>query len=88
MYMYNCITFPHSCHPHSGTCLMVTPAFATSHQRTTSPAILSDVYSINKLPVGSEMLVCQSDIHLAEKTITAWHHISAAGKILKLPSVG
>jgi hypothetical protein len=56
-YIHNCITFPHSCHPNSGTCRTVTPAFAIPCHRTAPPGIQPVVDSIHELLVGFEALV-------------------------------
>ena len=37
-YIHICITSPHSCHPHLGTCHTVALAFAVPHQRTAPPS--------------------------------------------------
>ena len=37
-YIHNCITSPHSCHPHLGTCRTVTLVFAVPRQRTVPPS--------------------------------------------------
>ena len=36
-YIHNCITSPHSCHPHLGTCTM-TLVFVVTHQRMVTPS--------------------------------------------------
>jgi hypothetical protein len=37
-YIHNCITFPHSCRPHLGTCRTVTLVFVVPLQRTVLPS--------------------------------------------------
>ena len=37
-YIHNCITSPHSCHPHLGTFRIVTLVFVVSRQRTVPPS--------------------------------------------------
>jgi len=37
-YIYNCITSPHSCHPHLGACRTVTLVFVVPLQRTVPPS--------------------------------------------------
>jgi hypothetical protein len=37
-YIHNCITSPHSCHPHLGTCRTVTLVFVVPRQRTVPPS--------------------------------------------------
>jgi hypothetical protein len=36
--IHNCITSPHSCHPHLGTCRIVTLVFVAPRQRTVPPS--------------------------------------------------
>ena len=37
-YIHNCITSPHSCHPHLGTCHTMTLVFVVPRQRTVLPS--------------------------------------------------
>jgi len=37
-YIHNCITSPHSCHPHLGTCCTGTLVFVVSRQKTVPPS--------------------------------------------------
>ena len=40
----NCITSPHSCHPHLGTCCTVTLGFVVTRQRTVPPSYVASCW--------------------------------------------
>jgi hypothetical protein len=63
-YICNCITSPHGCHPHLGTCRTVTLVFLVLHQRTVCQVMQPVVDSIHELFFGGEALGSQPDLHL------------------------
>jgi len=44
-YINNCITSPHSCHPHLGICRTVTLVFVVPRQRTVAPSYAANSVS-------------------------------------------
>jgi hypothetical protein len=75
IYIRNCITSPHSCHPHLGTCCTVTLVFVVPRQRTVPPSYAVNCYSIHELFVGVEALGSQPDLHLCGEMVVSWRQI-------------
>ena len=73
-YIHNCITSPHSCHPHLGTCT-VTLVFVVLIKEQCRQFMQPDVDSIHELFVGVEALGSQPDLHLGESMVITWCQI-------------
>ena len=59
-YIYNCITSPHSCRPHLGTCRTVTLVFVVPLQRTVPPSYAAKSVSLFWYPPCTQLMVTQS----------------------------
>ena len=83
-YIHICITSPHSCHPHLGTCRTMALAFAVFRQRTAHRQVMQPgIDDIHELFVGVETLGSQPDLHLGEELVIAWHQVRTVRRVVK-----
>jgi hypothetical protein len=87
-YIHNCITSPHSCHPHLDTCPTVTLVFVVPRQRTVPPSCAASCW------LHPWALRCcwnagsQPDLHLGEEMVIAWRQVQGGwSKISQLKSL-
>jgi hypothetical protein len=89
-YIHNCITSPHSCHPHLDTCRTVTLVFVVSFQRTVPPSYAVKSVSCFWYPPCTELMVTQSVrdssiqssprsfVEILQKVLISWNDVSHA----------
>jgi hypothetical protein len=83
IYIHNCITSPHSCHPHLGTCRTVTLVFVVPRQRPVPPSYVARFDSVHELFVGVKAQGSQPDLHLGEGMVVVLRQVRTVRKVVE-----